>query len=118
VWHRVRVLRAVDAELAEQQRALSGRAKAVAVHGNRLVAHLVFAVIRAGTTDGDRTSGLDPVPALTRDLLDRLTGQVEATFPDSYLTSLFKNATKCRQLATAVQALLTTSMSAAGNRAR
>jgi hypothetical protein len=118
VWHRVRVLRAVDAELAEQQRALSGRAKAVAVHGNRLVAHLVFAVIRAGTTDGDRTSGLDPVPALTRDLLDRLTGQVEATFPDSYLTSLFKNATKCRQLATAVQALLTTSMSAAGNRPR
>jgi hypothetical protein len=68
------------------------------------VAHLVFAALRTdAATDGDR---LDAVSALTSDLLGRLTGQVEAMFPDGYVTSLFKNATKCRQLATAVQGLV------------
>lgn len=55
------------------------------------------------TTGGDQ---LGAAPALTSDLLGRLTGQVEVMFPDGYVTSLFKNATKCRQLATAVQGLL------------
>jgi hypothetical protein len=106
VWQRVRVLRSVDAELAAQQRALSGRSKAIAVHGNRLVAHLVFDMLRQRHLAGD--AQLDAVPELTRDLLRRLTGQVEAMFPDSYITSLFKNTDKCRQLATAVLARLIT----------
>jgi hypothetical protein len=110
VWRRVLVLRAVDAELAEQQRAREGRAKAVAVHGNRLVAHLVFAELGpVAVRDEDGWAGrLAAVPPLTRHLLDRLTEQVEAMFPDSYLASLFKNTTKCRQLVTAVRGMLAT----------
>jgi hypothetical protein len=43
------------------------------------------------------------------ELLDLLIRYVELDFADNYITSLFKNVTKCRQLASSVQAeLLTT----------
>lgn len=110
VWHRVLVLRAVDSELENWQRTLVDRAKAVAVQGNRLVAHLVFAAL--APEDGDWTGVLERVPAVTSDMLNRVIDQVEAMFPDSYITSLFKNTTKCRQIATAVRAhLLATALS-------
>jgi hypothetical protein len=100
VWHRVEVLRLVEAALAERQRELVGRPKLVAVHGNRLTAHLVFQALP--DLPGSVQTLSDAVPALTRDLLDRLIEEVERQFPDGYIASLFKNATKCRQLVTAV----------------
>jgi hypothetical protein len=106
VWHRVEVLRLVDAELAERQRELAGRSKLVAVHGNRLTAHLVFQMLPC-VLDGTRPLG-EAVPVLTRNLLEHLIEEVERQFPDGYIASLFKNATKCRQLATAVQGRLVT----------
>jgi hypothetical protein len=104
VWHRVLVLRAVDTELENWQRSLTDRAKAVAVQGNRVVAHLVFQALTPA--DGDWTGVLDRVPVVTVDMLGRVLDQVEWMFPESYITSLFKNTTKCRQIATAVRAQL------------
>jgi hypothetical protein len=106
VWHRVEVLRLVDAELAERQRELAGRSKLVAVHGNRLTAHLVFQMLPC-VLDGTRPLG-EAVPVLTSKHLEHLIEEVERQFPDGYIASLFKNATKCRQLATAVQGRLVT----------
>jgi AIPR protein len=111
VWNAVRVLRAVDAELEKAQHALSGRDRTVALQGNRLVAHLVFAelnrtdAVHAGEDWGEV---LMTVPAIVDKVLRLLIKYVALDFADNYVTSLFKNVTKCRQLAASVQAELIT----------
>jgi len=112
IWNAVRVLRAVDTELEARQGQLAGRDRTVAKQGNRLVAHLVFAELkRTGATmpGTDWTDVLTSVPTMVGDLLDLLIRHVELDFADNYITSLFKNVTKCRQLASSVQAELLTS---------
>ncbi|QSB16693.1 AIPR family protein [Natronosporangium hydrolyticum] len=101
LWRHVEVLRLVDAVLAERKTELAGRAKTVAVHGNRLTAHLVFRAMAATDEPDERTDR--GVRDLTRVMLGHLIDEVEAAFPDNYVTSLFKNTTKCRQLATVIQ---------------
>jgi len=115
VWNAVQVLRAVDAELERRQRGLTGRERAVAKQGDRLVAHLVFAELRrAGAPpSGDWSQALAAVPTAVDSVLAHLIRYVERCFGDNYVTSLFKNATKCRQLATLVQAELLTAATAA-----
>jgi hypothetical protein len=105
VWYHVAVLRAVDAELDSAQRNLQGRPKTVAVQGNRLIAHLVFAKLRA-SSELSEDERLAQVPATTCEMLHRVIRHVEADFADSYVTSLFKNTTKCRQITSAVLAEL------------
>ncbi len=105
VWYHVSVLRAVDAELDSAQRNLQGRPKTVAVQGNRLIAHLVFANLRA-SSELSEDERLAQVLATTSEMLHRVIRHVETDFADSYVTSLFKNTTKCRQIASAVLAEL------------
>jgi hypothetical protein len=108
VWCHVSVLRAVDAELDSAQRSLQGRPKTVAVQGNRLIAHLVFDWLRRASELSEDTRLVRVTPT-TSQILHHVIRHVEADFADSYVTSLFKNTTKCRQIASAVIAELLTS---------
>jgi hypothetical protein len=112
VWNAVRVLRVVDGELEAAQHGLYGRDRTVAKQGNRLVAHLVFAEMHRRELGGageDWTPLLGTIPPLVELVLALLIKHVGAQFADNYVTSLFKNVTKCRQLAALVQAELFTS---------
>jgi AIPR protein len=111
VWHHVLVLRVVDAELKRKQQFLQGRPKSISVQGNRLISHLVFAQLRA-MSDASEQTRLDKVPELTYDCLEHVANQVEANFGDNYITSLFKNVTKCRQITSAVLAKFAAGMPA------
>ncbi|MGA3525062.1 AIPR family protein [Melissospora conviva] len=99
LWRCVEVMRAVDSRLQERRRALGERPKAIALQGNRLVLHLVFRALdisRIDDADFQWDEELAKVPEVADSVLDALIKCVDKNYPTSYVTSLFKNAAKCR----------------------
>jgi hypothetical protein len=101
VWRCVEAMRAVDTELARIQRTIEGRSKSVARQGNRLVLHIVFRALdlhRIDDPEFDWPSEIARIPGLTQKILKALIDEVDNVYPGSYVTSLFKNTSKCRDL--------------------
>jgi hypothetical protein len=97
----VQVTREVDKRLEEQRRQLDGRGRSVAVQGNRVALHIVFLELdmtRIDDADADWDTELAKVPAATDAILELLVANVEAMYPSNYITSLFKNASRCEAL--------------------
>ncbi len=104
IWRSVQVLRLVDKELAKEARAKEGRARGVAVHGNRFVLHLVFRQLNMAAIDQpgyDWDQELVKCARLIPRTLATTIDVADADFP-GYPASLFKNATKSAMLAGAV----------------
>ncbi|MFE2038182.1 AIPR family protein [Streptomyces scopuliridis] len=101
VWRCVEVMRHVDVTLTRLKGQLDGRARSICLQGNRLVLHLVFRELdlqRIEDAEYDWPSELEHIPQLTEHALMSLIKHVEEAYPGNYLTSLFKNITKCRDL--------------------
>lgn len=101
LWRAVQVLRRVELLLLAKRTDPEGRRRLLAVHGNRFITHLVFSCLQQG--------GVPPAQALTaaeESAVDVLAGRIydevwvalTGIFPDAYLASLFKNASKCQQV--------------------
>jgi hypothetical protein len=98
-WRAVEILREVDDTLRKEQKQLEGRERSVAVHGNRLVAHAVFRSLPAEALEtGELPPILDQIPGLTRRALKAIQEIVERDYSSNYLASLFKNASRCRDV--------------------
>jgi AIPR protein len=109
VWRFVEVMRHVDSTLSQLQQDLEGRPRSVARQGNRLILHLVFRgfdLHRVDDPDYNWNIEMAKIPALTEKTLTSLIDQIEDTYANNYLTSLFKNITKCRDVAEKVRAQL------------
>ncbi|MDN3357625.1 AIPR family protein [Actinomadura sp. DC4] len=109
VWRCVQVMRSVDAELVRLQRHMDGRSRSIAAQGNRLVLHLVFRGLDLHRIDDPELEWADEltkVEKLTGRVVEALIDEVEARYSTNYVTSLFKNITKCRDLAAGVRAAL------------
>lgn len=103
LWRAVEILRTVDSTLQRERDAREGRERSVTVHGNRLVAHLVFHTIPnswATADDSAFASMISSVPGETRRALAAVMGVIAADYAPNYLASLFKNASRCRDVAT------------------
>lgn len=101
VWHSVQVLRHVDASLSKEVAKRVGREKSIAIQGNRIVAHLVLDWINVSIIDdpfADWQTQLKIVDIITPIVLHFVTEHVNDEFADNYITSLFKNASRCRRL--------------------
>lgn len=101
VWRSVQILRAVDHELERLRGDLDNRTKGYAVHGNRLIAHIVFTQLdlsRIETPATDWAPTLLRATKLTAQVLDTLKDEGEAEY-SGYTASLFKNTTKTDRLA-------------------
>lgn len=101
LWRAVQVSRAVESRLEARRTELDGRARSVAVQGNRIVLHLVFRELdlsRIDHPDGGWDAQVQDLDALTDRNLDVLVKHVEKEYPNNYITSLFKNARRCAHL--------------------
>ena len=101
LWHCVQLLRLIDGSIeTAKSNAELGKRKNLLTHGNRFVAHKVMQ--GAGVAQGGHMNFKLPTSDQLRGLVDKvaddLENVVEREFSDSYLASLFKNATKCRFL--------------------
>lgn len=98
VWRAVRVLREIDKQLLLEQRNRSGRDRQIGVHGNRVLAHLVFQDLGAQLGDGGEVgllSALTDVPQLVVSNYAKLVSVIHEGYEGNYLASLFKNAARC-----------------------
>jgi hypothetical protein len=71
------------------------------VHGNRLIAHLVYQGLPAGSLTNqatDMTTLFSPVPGLVAEKYGAVVDVIEQNYPTNYLASLFKNASRCREV--------------------
>lgn len=99
LWRTIEILRSIDFELRNIQETATGYERNVAVHLNRLIAHLVFA--RLPMSDADNPSfdlhiNKENAQKLTNELHLKVSNKANELYPTSYLGSLFKNLTKCR----------------------
>jgi hypothetical protein len=103
LWRTVRSLRKMDEAIATKREKLEGRSSLIGVHGNRLIAHVAFQLMDAAAlrgTDAAFDELLAEVPKLTRKAYTEIVKVVARDFPDNYLASLFKNASRCKQIVT------------------
>jgi hypothetical protein len=99
LWRAVEVLRAVDDTLRDEQENLEGRDRQVAVHGNRLIAHAVFAAMPKNALEiRDMEIITVGVPELTHRALSEVRQIVERDYSSNILAALFKNASRCRDV--------------------
>lgn len=112
VWQSVQIHRAVERQLAQLRAVSQGKKKAVAMQGNRIVAHAVFQKIQAEhdlsveIAEPQWSSLLADVPGVTETVLDVLSEHVESAYSSNYVTSLFKNAAKCAHISAHLNAAI------------
>ncbi|WP_222184967.1 AIPR family protein, partial [Geminicoccus harenae] len=95
LWQRVQFLREMEKALEEQRQIFEGRSAHVAIHGNRIVEYLAFKMINDAQKKNQRVT-LDDINAFTKRVLKCVIECTENNYPDSYIASLYKNATKCK----------------------
>jgi len=103
MWRSVEVMRLVDEEL-KKQASREGKDRLIAVHGNRFVLHLVFWSL--GNYESASPEEFEEIkkriPELTLEALGKATSAKEKQAASSYPANFFKNATKCKELETAI----------------
>ncbi|MBE3602531.1 AIPR family protein [bacterium] len=101
MWRSVRILRLVDDALKARRQELYGKDRYIAIHGNRFVLHMVFrALPKLDGQDFDQDA--TRIPELTDTILKSMTSKIAEKFPNTYAGNLFKNNTKCKELATSL----------------
>lgn len=106
LWRSVQIQRQIDRSIDAETAVLSaekGRPYSVLVHGNRLIAALVFKDIPKSKLTNPAAVLDDIVAAshmdtLVRDIHSKLFSAVETKYPGSMIPTLFKNASKCKIL--------------------
>ncbi len=98
MWRAVEVMRIVESELRTHQSTTDGKNRLIATHGNRVVLHSVF---QSGLdlNDPDLAATLDKAKSAVEPTLNKLIDATVKRFESSYPSNLFKNLTKCRDLA-------------------
>ena len=103
LWRAVEVLRSVDIALKDQLKQREGREKLCAIHGNRVLLHLVFRGLSPTIFDAiDISAEIQKIPVLTGNFLDKMAGEIAKYSPPSYVGNVFKNITKCKAIVAAI----------------
>ncbi|MBF4633473.1 AIPR family protein [Agreia pratensis] len=103
LWRVVQCLRIIDESIATARAQLDGRSSLIGIHGNRIIAHLAFQVFGPATLAADETkfkAELQGLPDLVSRVYSATVDVIARDFPENYLASLFKNATRCREIVT------------------
>jgi len=101
LWHCVQVLRQIEDYLRQQAARTEGRDRLFAIHGNRVVAHVVFKQLdlsKLGSPDVDMEPILIKASEYSAIALQELCKSVNAKHTDAYLAPFFKNLSKCREI--------------------
>lgn len=104
MWIAVEVMRVVEKTLKAIQIGFDGKERLIAIHGNRLILHLVFKALgeKALTEDSFDTALASKLPLLTTEVWQKMRDEVENHYSSSYPASLFKNVKKCKEIASAI----------------
>ena len=103
MWRSVGVMRIVD-ETLKKQANREGKDRLIAVHGNRFVLHLVFQSLGnyESASPGEFELTKKRIPELTLEALAKAATAKEKQAAASYPANFFKNASKCKELESAI----------------
>ena len=105
LWRSVEVLRAVETFLKGIPNKAEGKQRLIAVHGNRLILHLVFRKLSANVFESeneDFAKELAAVEGIARGVLQKISAEYTKSYSSSYPANLFKNLTKCKAIAASI----------------
>ena len=109
LWRSVRCLRAIDSSIAECRNKFEGKSRLIGIHGNRLITHMCYQELPADVfsrSDEEFLEAEASLPSLVEDVYTALIEVIAEDFPEKYLASLFKNASRCTIISKAVSAKL------------
>lgn len=101
LWKLVQIHRVIEARLKVERGNRQGREAMLSTHGNRFLARQVFRSMLLGNLDDptkDIQDLIGSVPATTTSAIDATAKTINEKYPDSYLTNLFRNITKCKDI--------------------
>lgn len=105
VWNCVKIQRLIDRSLIDMmgEADYDSRFTAILVHGNRVLAALIFSMIakkplKDPQLDFDKFVDNTDIPGLVIGYANRLVSAVDEHFPNSIIPTLFKNRSKCESL--------------------
>lgn len=103
LWRAVEILRKVDTFLKTEQRRRDGKDRLCAVHGNRVLLHLVFRALSPSIFEDENVDGeYGRIAELLTVYLDKVTTEITQKYASSYVGNVFKNITKCKAIVTTV----------------
>jgi hypothetical protein len=106
LWRSVEVMRKVDIILKQSQSLLEGKSRLIAIHGNRFVLYLTFRQLGSAILDeskSDVSSDMSKLQVTTGNTLAKVIDKAAQMYPGAYPSNLFKNVTKCKALAAAIE---------------
>jgi hypothetical protein len=106
-WKIVQTFRIIDKCIAENRSKNTGRKQMYLVHGNRMIAYLLFKQLFILINERQFVEkSIDEIKILIEqniiNIFDRLFTIGEKEFPDAMLAFLFKNSSKCSKIATSL----------------
>lgn len=103
LWRAVEVLRAVDSFVKDTITTKEGKERLVAIHGNRVLLHLVFQALGDDIFDSNNAdTEIAKIPKIADKALTDLWAQFLLNYDSSYPAQLFKNIKKCKLLVTEI----------------
>jgi len=96
LFKEVQVLRAVDSYLTTKRQKVADRDQLLVTHGNRFLLHLIYG--HFGVKIYSDKFDMSKVTKVCEDHFVKLRDGVNKLYPDSYLATLFKNLTKCKEV--------------------
>lgn len=100
LWQLVQIQRIVDSQLSKEQKKRDGRSRLFAVHGNRLILHLVYKVLPDDLFKSNSITSPQEnvIECLTLKFLELITEETNRLYPNSYPANIFRNMTKCKDI--------------------
>jgi hypothetical protein len=102
LWRAVEMLRAVDNFLKQEQKNRDGKEKLCAIHGNRVMLHLVFRDFPDLFDAGNANAYVAKIPTVIPVYIDKMAAELTKNYAVSYVGNVFKNITKCKAIVAAI----------------
>ena len=102
MWRTIQILRVIDRQLEQARKSLDNRTKGYSIHGNRLIAHVIFKRLDMTGIENHAAEWspvIDQARSMVLPTLNVMKDIGEAEY-SGYTAMLFKNATKTDRLAT------------------
>jgi hypothetical protein len=96
LYREVLILRSVDGYVTTKKQKVSDRDQLLVTHGNRFLLHLVYS--HFGDDIYSRSFDISKTGKVCESCFVKLRKAVNSLYPDSYLATLFKNLTKCKEV--------------------
>lgn len=97
LWRLIQVYRTIEARLNRLKKTLDGKERAISIHGNRFITHLVMQSTTFDISNGSEKLSIDEINeiySLCDVSVEEVYNVLSVDYPDSYIANIFKSLVK------------------------